>query len=1276
MRFIGLLLLFVYSHGTSAIVKPVTPGVSTDYYFHENKGQWHSHILAKALVPGGELLFSKQGHYYHFRDTPHLHHARDSVREHILTVRCVGADTSQLPLLSEATGFYSNFFLGADSTQWKSRVLEYRRFTYPQRYRGVDMLWYTAASNLKYEFHVAPHGAWQDIKLVYAGADSLWLHQGALKVRTSLTHITEMQPYAYQWVGTTKRQVPCYYELRGDTLSFRLGSTYDPTQALVIDPTIVFSSYTGSTADNFGYTATFDTAGNVYVGGVVYNFGDNILAPVNGFPANAGAFMTAFQGGDTDVVIFSFTPDGTGRNYATYLGGIGSETPQSLVVNSKMEVCVFGVTGSINFPTTSSVYDRTFNGGSDHQSYTNEIQYNMGIDAFVSKLSPGGSTLVASTFFGGNGQDGIDITLYTNSGTNYTNLGDEYRGEIGVDAQDNIFITAPTSSSNFPLKGPLLNGSLQGTQDGFLAKFSPDLRDLKFSVLFGGTQAEVASTLDINRAGQVYVCGATLSPTFAAPAFGLKSVSGGALEGYVLALDSTGKALYGTFLGTDKDDKAVFVRVDNNNNVNVFGQTWGNYPITFTGNLSEIYSNAHSGQFIHRLSGDLTKTVFSTVFGSGKGGASNVVPDMAPAAFNINDCGILMLTGWLGDLQGVVGTFVGSNMPTTPDALQPTNPQGTGFYLAAFTINMRSLDYATYLSGGAMDHVDGGTSRFDVRNGIVYQAVCAGCRKSFGYPQTPTYSQGVVSNNVWSPTNNSFNCNMMGIKYDFGYVPLEARIRSSVPPVAGTITGIAPFNLTFTNASNKLLGRVDAIWLERKPLFSNEDFRPTPNTQKYIPTYDEMDVYAVRLIGVDSTCNSKDADILFRDTALVVVRVLPTITGNNICEGTEATIRVIGGSENNQWPTTTLLLVDSTKSSATLTSNTSAVFTVTAVNRRGDLLYPLTFQINEVVLRPRAGFALENGAQAGIIPFEARFLNNSTVTGNAPLYQWYFGDGNSSNAMMPSYTYNREGLYRVKLVLTDRVNDCQVKDSITKTLKARLTTTGVAFCIGSFDTLAVIKGGTSFRWVNSRNVRLSTDTTLSWLATSVPGTYKVYVRGLYGYQDTLLAVASQYPKTEFEPLIKPIDNLPDRADLQLLAPTLILPKVWHFPNDKKVLDQSLVEWSTDTEGDFVFTLTGIDEYDCTVSGVFTQPIRFVDIPNVFTPNADGINDAFELTHLLPGTASLEVYNRWGVQVYKSAPYGYYQDFDARQLPDGVYYYLITFRSKPERPIKGWVQVLR
>lgn len=838
--------------------------------FTENKGQWDSKILYRAQLDGGLLFLEKDAFVYNFYDKETLrnnHTGRNKaksgapIRSHAFKMTFGNALPTVETTSKQVTHDYCNFYLGKDRSKWVGDAKNFREINYKDLYKGIDLQILGMQNSMKYNLIVSPQGNPSEIVLNYDGLDKIGIDKGALQLKTSVNEMQEQKPYAYQYIDGYEVEVPCEFVLKNNSVSFRFPKGYNKNEELVIDPILVFACSSGSTADNFGMTATYDAFGNLYSGGTCFDIG---------FPTTLGAYDATFNGGTaygrTDVVITKYDAGGTFLQYSTYIGGATStEIVTSLVVNKLDELLLYGATGSSDFPVTPTAYDTTFNGGILLRFVYNGSYFDNGTDIYLAKFNSTGTTLLASTYIGGSLNDGVNVnndsTLFSSgppavyefpADSLQYNYGDQYRGEINVDTLGNAYVASSTRSGDFPISGGFDN-TMGGEQDAIAFKFNSDFSTLIWSTYLGGTDNDAGYALALDDQSNIYITGGTRSNNFpSTPGVLRTTYQGGKADGYISKIKADGTALMAsTYWGTNKYDQCYFIQIDRDSNIYVVGQTEGLMPVT-----PGVYNNPNSSQFITRMNYTLTTLGFSTVFGNG-----GSVPNISPSAFLVDDCKNIYVSGWGGKIVPPVTTTTG--MPITPGAIQPTT-DGHNFYLFVVSANAASLIYATYFGGASSwEHVDGGTSRFD-KKGIIYQSVCAGCGGNDDFPVTPgswpytspiytPYTPGVPSTGI----NMNSNCNNGTFKFDFQVPPVDADF------TIDTAAGCAPFTVTFTNASSATgtylwdFGGGDTTSLIYNPTHTF----PTPGT------------YLVTLILYNNACK-------ISDTAFTTITVYPGITAD------------------------------------------------------------------------------------------------------------------------------------------------------------------------------------------------------------------------------------------------------------------------------------------------------------------------------------------------------------------------------------------------------------
>ena len=419
----------------------------------------------------------------------------------------------------------------------------------------------------------------------------------------------------------------------------------------------------------------------------------------------------------------------------------------------------------------------------------------------------------------------------------------------------------------------LIQPSLQGVQDGVIVKLNSDLSALQWSTYWGGTNNDAIYSLAFNSEDEIFVCGGTKSGTFQTTTNAYQpTYLGGSVDAFVSHFSEDGSNLLNsTFFGSTAYDQAYFIELDNTDSVYIYGQSLAG-GTTLVQNAA--FSEPNSGQFVAKLSGDLSVLDFSTVFGSGSGGI-----DIAPTAFLVDVCNRIYCSGWGGVTNALSNGGGGGHtfdLTTTTGAFQTTT-DSSDFYLIIIEDNASTLSYATFFGGNlATEHVDGGTSRFD-RKGVVYQSVCAGCG---GFSDFPT------TNGAVSDINNA-SCNNAVFKFD--------------PEFPLTIANFTAPDLTCENnvQFNNLSYGNNTYWW---------DFGDGQNSAAENPNhiYSNPGFYEVTLYTSDpNSCNLQDS---IRKTIEIKAHLYQELDSLFLCKGESVQLNVpIQADFDYSWSPTSFL---------------------------------------------------------------------------------------------------------------------------------------------------------------------------------------------------------------------------------------------------------------------------------------------------------------------------------------------------------------------------------
>lgn len=810
---------------------------SQNIEFVENKGQWDNRIQFKGDVSAGSFVIHRDGFtvvQHHPEDWEKLKelshdHGRNEknkegenfrLRSHSYKVQFAGGNPNPEVVPDKAIFTYNNYFIGNDPSKWASNCKIYQGITVKNIYPNIDIRYYSDAGSLKYDLIVKPGGNPNQIAFKYEGADGLQVKNKELIIKTSVGDLKELSPYSYQYGQNQKAEILVKYKVKNNIVQFDV-KDYDAKTTLVIDPSLIFCSFSGSTADNWGFTATYGEDGSMFGGGIVW---------AAGFPVSSGAYQQTYAGGRFDIGIIKLTPDGTSRVYATYIGGSGDDQPHSLIADQAGNLVIAGRTNSNNYPKKG----------------LGSVSPGGGYDIVITKLNSAGSDIIGSTQIGGSGMDGVNISTGDGKNSLQQNYGDNGRSEVILDNAGNIYVASSTQSNNFPVQNAF-QSAIGGNQDGVIIKVNSSITTLLFASYLGGPGNDAAYVLSLHPFNNtIYVGGGTESATGLEPYGGsVESAYNGNIDGFVSMITNNGSALIRTtYIGTQGIDQVYGVQFDKSGFPYVMGQTNGNMPMSPAG----VWGQANGKQFIAKLQPDLSAYVYRTTFGNGSS-----VPNISPVAFLVDRCDNVYVSGWGGSPIGGYDNAGVAGLPVTPDAIKPQpdlDAQGKGqdMYFIVIERNAASLLYGTFFgqNGGGSEHVDGGTSRFD-RNGVIYQAVCANCQRTgTNIPTTP---------GAWSTTNKSNNCNLMMIKIAFDFSGVAAGVQSAIGGVPRDTAGCLPLIVDFRDT---IANAVSYEWN-----FGDGSGSVTTTSPNISHTYFNAGIYLVRLISTDSTtCNIRDTSFL------------------------------------------------------------------------------------------------------------------------------------------------------------------------------------------------------------------------------------------------------------------------------------------------------------------------------------------------------------------------------------------------------------------------------
>ena len=565
---------------------------------------------------------------------------------HAVAIDWVGAGQGLTPDQTGPTGATSSYFLGDDPDEWITDVPAYRTVTYADIYPGIDVEYLSSDDQFRYDLIVGPGADPGTIALAIDGTNRVQITPGgSLRIVAGDGAPLEFSPpVSYQDTDDGRIEIDSAYEQRPDgSIGFAIGD-YDADLPLVIDPTLEYASYLGGTGTDTATAVEVDGSGNVVIAG---------SSASTDFPVSVGAYDVTANSGN-DVVVAKFSPDGTTRLWATYVGGSLGDSAYDLALDASGNAYVSVFTVSTNFPTSAGAYDTSLSGSNE---------------GAVFKLSANGSSLAYSTYLGA-------------SNTN------DYLYAIAVDGSGQAVVAGATDGNNWPTTAGAYDTSFGGTFDAVVTKLNATGTGLVWSTYLGGTGSDTATAVAIGPTGNVFVTGQAASG-FPTTAGAYDTTHNGSFDVWAGVLSATGNALnYATFLGTTGTETGEAIAVTDTNIFHVVGKASASGFPTTAGAYDTTYGGSDD-TFVAKLDRSQTTTaqlVYSTYLGgAGLDRGQAVTVDSSGRAH--------------------VAIYTQSNGLATPGAHDTTVNAGDGLY-GVLSSSGATMEYASYIGGSANDTFD------------------------------------------------------------------------------------------------------------------------------------------------------------------------------------------------------------------------------------------------------------------------------------------------------------------------------------------------------------------------------------------------------------------------------------------------------------------------------------------------------------------------------------------------------------------------------------------
>ena len=545
-----------------------------------------------------------------------------------------------------------SYFKGSDQNNWKSNIPTYQEIGLGEIYDHITLNLKAYGKNIEKLFIIEKGGKPEDIAIKVERAKKLKVNEkGELEIETGIGTVKMTRPVAYQEIDSKRVEVTVAYTIPQSAVCNPhckygfLVKDYNKDYPLVIDP-LLASTFVGGSSNDDIYDITIDQSGNVFLVGDTES---------SDYPTTTGTYDNSYSG-PMNVIVSKLDNNLTSLLASTFIGGNsgGLDRGREIKIDQSGNVYISGKTSSPDYPTTPGAYDRSHHGK---------------FDVFLSKLDNNLTTLLASTFLGGSGDDVIDDTM-------------------AIDHSGDVFIAGWTESPDFPTTTGVYDTSHNGNTDIFLSRLDGNLSTLKASTFIGGTNDDGPYAVVLDQSGNIFVTGDTESLDYPTTTEAYDTSYNGAKDLFLSKFNNTlTNLLASTFIGGTGDDATFGMDLDQSGNIFITGGTLSSdYPTT-----KGAYDTSYHGNWdfiVSKLNNTLTNLLASTFLGG-----------------SLNEWSFSVSVDKSGNVF-VAGRAGSPDYPTTPGAYDVSYNGGEGYGdvgVSKLDNNLTTLLASTFLGGSGDD---------------------------------------------------------------------------------------------------------------------------------------------------------------------------------------------------------------------------------------------------------------------------------------------------------------------------------------------------------------------------------------------------------------------------------------------------------------------------------------------------------------------------------------------------------------------------------------------